>query len=357
VFAAAVLWSLNGALIKLIHEGGKGPHAVTMAFYRSLIAGVVLLPLARGKLHTLGRRRGRREVNTEFGAPSRNAGKAGRVSSRGRTFSRGPDDPSGVVPSDAEEPMSGMMTRPAPPGRAPFGIFRSLLSLRPAAISCVVFFTLMTVCFVIANTKTEAANVIVLQYTSTFWVFGLSPWLLRERAGIEELWILGLAMTGIVIIFVGNAATDLIGLVVALASGLSFALLTLMIRQMRDSDSGAVTVVNNLGSALLLLPFVLVFGSLWVSPRAGVLLAIMGVVQFGLPYYLYALGLARVVAYQVALITLAEVVLNPVWTYLMVEEAAPRATMIGGSVILVALILFVRVARRRGEQLAREEAS
>ncbi len=330
VLAAAVLWSLNGALIKVIHEGGEGPHAVTIAFYRSLIAGVVLLPLARGKLHTLGRKRRRRTASAESGNRSRNA-------SQGKT-------------REAH--------------RSPFAIRYSLIAichwlfaLRPAAISCVVFFTFMTVCFIVANTKTEAANVIVLQYTSTFWIFGLSPWLLRERAGIEELWILGLAMIGIVIIFVGNTSTDLMGLVVALASGLFYALLTLMIRKMRDSDSGAVTVVNNLGSALLLLPLVLMFGSLWVSPRAGVLLAIMGVVQFGLPYYLYALGLARVVAYQVALITLAEVVLNPVWTYLIVGEAAPRATVIGGSVILVALILFVWVARKRSEQLGREKVS
>jgi drug/metabolite transporter (DMT)-like permease len=330
VFAAAVLWSLNGALIKVIHEGGEGPHAVTMAFYRSLIAGVVLLPLARGKLHTLGRRRGRRTPGTESGNRSRNTSQG-----KARDAHRSP-----------------LAIR-----HSLFAICQTLLALRPAAISCVVFFTLMTVCFVVANTKTEAANVIVLQYTSTFWVFGLSPWLLRERAGVEELWILGLAMIGIVIIFVGNTTTDLMGLVVALASGLFYALLTLMIRQMRDSDSGAVTVVNNLGSALLLLPLVLLFGSLSVSPRAGVLLAVMGAVQFGLPYYLYARGLARVVAYQVALITLAEVVLNPVWTYLIVGEAAPRATMIGGSVILVALILFVRVARKRGQQLGREQVS
>jgi drug/metabolite transporter (DMT)-like permease len=293
-----------------------------MAFYRSLIAGIVLLPLARGKLHTLGRKRKHRAGGMETGSRS----------------------------GDTDPGETGNAHRSLP------GTIHSLIALRPAAVACVVFFTLMTVCFVIANTKTEAANVIVLQYTSTFWVFALSPWLLRERAGVEEVWILGLAMIGIVIIFVGNTATDLLGLVVALASGLFYALLTMMIRQMRDSDSGAVTVVNNLGSALLLLPLVLIFGSLWVSSRAGVLLAVMGVVQFGLPYYLYALGLARVVAYQVALITLAEVVLNPVWTYLIVGEAAPRATILGGSVIVVALILFVRVARKRSEQLVGEEA-
>ncbi len=318
LLAASVLWSLNGALIKLLYRDGLGPHAMTIAFYRSLIAGLFLLPLARGKFHTLRRRREGQTVSPRFTIPARNRNE-------------------GLVRNAHH---------------SPFAISHSLLSLRPAAISCVVFFTLMTVCFVLANTMTKAANVIVLQYTSTFWVFCLSPWLLREKPRVAELWVLGLAMVGVVIIFAGNATTDPVGLIIALASGLFYGLLTLMLRRMRDSDSGAITVFNSLGSAALLLPAVLLFGSLWVSPRACVLLVIMGVVQFGLPYYLYALGLTRVAAYQAALITLAEVVLNPMWTYLAVGEKAPLTTVIGGGVILLALVLFVRAARKVRGRLA-----
>ena len=307
LFSAAILWSLGGALIKLIHEDGRGPHAVTIAFYRSLVAGLLLLPLARGRFHTLKRR---------------------------------------------GKPPAG--SSPATPPRASSYVRKRGLVLRPAALSCVMFFALMTVFFVVANTKTEAANVIILQYTSTFWVFGLSPWLLREKPGTGDLWILAVAMTGIAIIFVGNAGTDLVGLIIALAAGLFYALLTLMIRQMRDSDSAAVTVLNNLGSAVLLLPVVLLVGHLSVSSRALILLIVLGVVQFGLPYYLFTLGLVRVPAYQAALITLIEPVLVPVWAYLAVGEHVTMTTAVGGGVILVALCLFLRVAHRSRRQTTAE---
>ncbi len=323
LLATAALWSLNGALIKLTYEGGKGPHAVTIAFYRSLFAGLFLLPLARGKFHTLRRNR---RCPTADSKPSSNT-----------------SSPPARHPSFA--------TR-----YSPFALLHLLLSLRPAAIACVIFFALMTVCFVLANTKTEAANVIILQYTSTFWVFGLSPWLLREKPRTGDLWILILAMMGIAVIFAGNVATDFVGLMIALASGLFYALLTLMIRQMRDSDSAAVTVFNNLGSALLLLPAALLVGSLMVSPRAWILLIVMGVVQFGVPYYMYTLGLVRVRAYQAALITLLEPVLVPVWTYLAVKETVPTTTVIGGGVILVALVVFVLAARNNGRHARRGRA-
>jgi len=285
VLAAAVLWSLNGALIKLINQDGQGPDAVTIAFYRSLFAGLFLLPLARGRYYTL-------------------------------------------------KPAAGD---------------RSRLPIRPAGLICAVFFTLMTVCFVAANVKTEAANAIILQYTSTFWIFGLSPLLLREKPERRTIGVLVLAMVGIAIIFAGNARTSLAGLMIALGSGLFYGLLTMMIRRMRHSDSAALTVLNNLGSALLILPVVLLVGDLGVSTRALIYLLIMGVVQFGVPYYLFSLGLARIPAYQGALVTLAEPVLVPVWTYLAVGEMVPPGTLAGGGMIMVALVVFF-IITRQGER-------
>ncbi len=303
IFAAAALWSLNGALIKLIHADGHGPDGLVIAFYRSLFAGLALLPLARGKFHTL----------RSFRQPRGSGG--------------GSHEPSRPVP-------------------LPHALRHSLFSWRPAAVACVAFFTLMTVCFVVANTKTEAANAIILQYTSTFWVFGLSGPLLGERPHSKDLWILGVAMVGIGVIFAGNASGDLLGLVIALGAGLFYALLTLMIRLLRDADPAAITVANNLGAALVLFPVVWFTGDLMISGRELVLLVIMGVVQLGLPYYLYSLGLARVRAYQAAVVTLLEPVLVPVWTYLAVREGVPMMTVIGGGVILAALLLFIRAARR-----------
>lgn len=276
------MWSLSGALIKPVHQEGVGPHGVTIAFYRSLFAGLILLPLARGRFHTLRR----------------------------------------------------------------FGDRETRWPVRPAGLACVVFFTLMTVCFVMAMVKTEAANAIILQYTCNFWIFLLSPLILREGAGRGDMWILSLAMLGIAIIFAGQATTDLAGLVIALAAGFFLALEVMMIRRMRDCDPAAVMVLNLLGSALLLLPASLAVGDMIVSQRAWVLLALLGVVQFGLPYYLFARALKVVPAYRAGLITLLEPVLVPVWAYLAVKEKVHITTVMGGAVILLALALLIRRMRR-----------
>jgi drug/metabolite transporter (DMT)-like permease len=204
----------------------------------------------------------------------------------------------------------------------------------------------MTTCFVVANTKTEAANAILLQYTSTFWVFGLSPWVLGEKAAARDFAILLLAVAGIAVIFAGNADSDLAGLTIALGAGAAYGLLTLLLRLVRDCDPAAITVANNLGTALLLFPAVAVFGDLRVSFGALLLLMFMGVVQFGLPYYFFSLGLRRVPASQAALLTLTEPILVPVWAYLVVREPVPFTTLMGGGMILLALGVFLVVSRR-----------
>ena len=284
VLAAGVLWSLNGALIKLLHQSGAGVGSVTIAMGRSLFGGLFLLPLASGRFRTLTVRK--REAYARR-------------------------------------------------------------KLQPAVLVCVLLFTLMTVCFVLANTRTKAANAIILQYTSTFWIYLLSARMLGERPGGRDIWILLLAMAGIGIIFADQAGTDLFGLCNALGAGLFYGLLTMNIRALRRSDAGAVTVMNCLGSALLLLPPALAVGHIGLSLREWGLLVLMGVVQFGIPYYLFSLGLSRIPAYHAGLITLIEPALVPVWTYLAVGELVPPATFVGGAVILAALCLFMFARRHQ----------
>jgi len=305
---AAGLWSLNGVLIKSIFADANGPSGVSIAFYRSLFAGLCLFPLARGKWATIG--------------------------------SSGRREPGGTPP-----------TRGGATFKSARAEARSSRLPRPAAVGCMVLFTLMTVTFVLAMTKTETANVLILQYTSTFWIFALSPWLLRETPRREEVRLLAIAVPGIAIIFAGNAKADMSGLSIALASGVGFGLLTMLLRHLRDSNPVVVTVFNNLGSALLLLPFCIGVGGLAVSQRSLVLLIVMGVVQFGLPYYLYSLALGRVPASTAGLVTLLEPVLAPLWTFLVLGEKVPVATMLGGSLILLALGLFARNARARRSAL------
>jgi drug/metabolite transporter (DMT)-like permease len=119
------------------------------------------------------------------------------------------------------------------------------------------------------------------------------------------------------------------------------------LRKLRSSDAAAVTVVNNLGAALLIFPFLAAGGTLTLSLLSLTLLVLMGAFQLGLPYYFFSLGLTRVPAHKAAIITLAEPLLVPVWTYVALGELVPRATLIGGGIILFALAIFIRFGQGR----------
>jgi drug/metabolite transporter, DME family len=68
-----------------------------------------------------------------------------------------------------------------------------------------------------------------------------------------------------------------------------------------------------------------------------VIVAIMGGVQLGLPYFLFSKGLRTIPLQEAALIALIEPVLNPVWVALTVGEIPSFATLVGGAMILAAL--------------------
>lgn len=220
----------------------------------------------------------------------------------------------------------------------------------PAA--SVILFTIMTVSFVIATTQTAAANAIVLQYTSAIWVFALSPWLLREKPGRTEGLVLLLAMAGIAVIFFGQAATDATGLSVALASGFGYGTLTIALRGLRAANPAAVAATNALGSGLLLLIPVAIWGRFTLTPYESALMLAISLIQFTLPYVLFSWALQRVEAHRAALIVLLETVLNPLLTYLIVGEPVPRPTLLGGPLIIAGVAGWVLLTWRRHRALA-----
>lgn len=214
-------------------------------------------------------------------------------------------------------------------------------------VATVATFTLMTAAFVIATTRTAAANAIVLQYIAPLVVFALAPVLLKERPRAVDAAALSVAMAGVLIIFALSPATDMGGLSIALLSGVGYGLLMLMLRLVRRVDPTAVVCLNTLGSGLLLLPAVGLFGTFSLSAWQWAVLAGMSVVQFALPYVFFSWAIRYVEAPKASLITLLETVLNPLWTFLFVQEVPPRATLLGGPVILAGVAGWMLLQWRR----------
>jgi drug/metabolite transporter (DMT)-like permease len=217
-----------------------------------------------------------------------------------------------------------------------FFIRRSIAVPRVALLVSTLSYTAAISAFVSANKITTAANAIALQYTAPMFVFVIVHFLFGERITGASWISLVLGMLGVAVICVGSAGQpDAAGVMIALLSGLLFSIYMVSLRFLKEFNPGTLTFLNNLVCCLLLLPWV---GSeLSISLEEGWIVAVMGVVQLGVPYWLFSKGLEQISVQEASLIVLIEPVLNPIWVALIVGELPSGATLVGGLCIVGSL--------------------
>ncbi|MGE5195528.1 MAG: DMT family transporter [Deltaproteobacteria bacterium] len=211
----------------------------------------------------------------------------------------------------------------------------------------VIAFAAMNFLFVAAMTRATAAAAIFLQYTGIGWAFLFGVLFLKESVTRENLAALAFGLAGIAWIVGGEwHGTQFVGTVLALGSGLAYGAVVASLRALREEDSAWLVVLNHLVSAAVLLPWVLTRG-LIPSGTQWAVIAILGAFQMGLPYVLFARGMAGVPAQEAGLITLLEAILNPFWVWLFWGEDVATSTWVGGGLILTGLLLRYLVFRSR----------
>ncbi|MGH7797214.1 MAG: DMT family transporter [Candidatus Binatia bacterium] len=190
--------------------------------------------------------------------------------------------------------------------------------------------------FVSANKLTTAANAIVLQYTAPIFVFLFSRIVLGEAVTKLNGLALSAGMLGVGVISLDSAGEpEMAGVLLALLSGLLFAAYMINLRRTHNVSPVYLTWINNAVCALLLL--LVVQSQLALTWNQLGILAVMGAVQLGLPYFLFSKGLQSVSLQEASLIALIEPVLNPIWVAMTVGEIPSAATLAGGGMILIGL--------------------
>jgi len=191
--------------------------------------------------------------------------------------------------------------------------------------------------FVVANKLTTAANAILLQYTAPVYVALFGAWFLGERPRRADWLTLLAVMGGMVLFFLEDlTANSFWGNVAALGSGLGFAWMALFLRRQKEGSTIESVILGNLLAALVGLPFILAGG----PPGSDVPeLLILGVVQVGLPYALFARAIRGVTALESLLIPTIEPVLNPLWVLILIDEIPGQLPLAGGAVIIAAVTL------------------
>jgi drug/metabolite transporter (DMT)-like permease len=193
-----------------------------------------------------------------------------------------------------------------------------------------------TVLFVVATKYTTAANAILLQYTAPVWIALFAAWFLGERATRTD-WITIVIVFGCMGLFFADGLrfTGLLGNVFGILSGVCFAAMTIALRKQKDGSPVESIILGNLIAFAIGLPVML--GAPAPSPAGWLALGLLGIVQLGFSYWLYARAIRHVTALEAVIIPVLEPILNPVWVFLVRGEQPAHWALIGGAIVLGAV--------------------
>ncbi|WP_233575586.1 DMT family transporter [Noviherbaspirillum saxi] len=231
------------------------------------------------------------------------------------------------------------------------GITRAAATVRStgwAGVLSGMMWCVMFVCFMIALTKTTVANTLIVMSVAPL-LTALLAWLILKQQIPARTWLaIAAASLGILWMFV-NGLSDvggqhLIGMLIAAAVPVASAVNLIILKRVGHGvDLMPAVFLGSVFSVVLMLPFA---WPLQASLHDVGLLAVLGFFQLGFPCLLMVRAAKSLSAPEVALLALLEVLLGPLWTWLGAGEVPARETLMGGGVVMAALILNELAALR-----------
>ena len=200
-----------------------------------------------------------------------------------------------------------------------------------------VLWAVMFTAFVIALSLTTTANALVTMSISPLLTVVCARIVLSDPIPLRT-WIAALAaMAGIAFMFGSSLdhGQHAVGMAVALLIPVASALNVVALRKHSARvDLIPAVMLGGAISCLIALPLAL---PITASGRDVALLAFLGVFQLGVPCMFLVLASRALLAPEIALLSLLEVVLGPLWAWLGAGETPASATLVGGVLVLVAL--------------------
>lgn len=197
--------------------------------------------------------------------------------------------------------------------------------------------------------NTSVANAMLLFATAPFMAAVLGWLVLREPVRIATWVAIAVAIGGIAIMVADKSGSvALMGSLAALGSALGFAIFTVALRWGKTGEMLPSVFVSGLFAIVITIGVCQYQGlSLMIGARDGGIAMGMGVFQVGAGLILYTLGSRSLPAAELALLSLAEVLLGPFWVWLFLGETATVNTLLGGLVLLAAIAENALSGKRR----------
>lgn len=228
------------------------------------------------------------------------------------------------------------------------GAWRAVRATGWAGVVSGAMWATMFTCFMLALTRTTTANTLIVNSLSPLFAAALAWVVLRQPIGGRTWLAIFIAIAGMAWMFHAGLAAD-----AAAMSG------TLIAFGIPVASAINVVTLKRVGHAVDLVPAVLLGAVLsvaialpWAVPLQAsahdvAILALLGFFQLGLPCTMMVRASRQLAAPEIALLSLVEVVLGPLWSWLFAGEAVAASTFSGGAVVLAALVLNEAAAFRR----------
>ena len=202
--------------------------------------------------------------------------------------------------------------------------------------------------FITSLNHASVANVLFMQALAPVLAAVLGM-LLGEPVSRRTWLAMAVAIGGVALMVGGPGHPSALGLGLSFVMTLSFAATLVITRHLREVSMAPATCLSQLIVLVGAAPFAHV-GQ--IGSQDLLLLASLGIGQIGLGFVLLTIGARLIPAAEVALITLLEVVLGPIWVWAFLGENVSAATLVGGTVVLAAVAIQVRAGEVAAPQHA-----
>jgi drug/metabolite transporter (DMT)-like permease len=190
--------------------------------------------------------------------------------------------------------------------------------------------------FILALNHATVANVLFMQAASPVAAALLAWFAFGESITRRTAVAMAVALAGVALMVGGPGSGGVLGVTASLVMMLAFAVSIVIVRHRRDVSMLPAICLSQILVVLVTAPLS------HPGPGTGrdlLLLALLGVGQMGLGLAFVTMGARLLPASEVALITLLEVVLGPLWVWISISEEPAATAIAGGCVVILAVLL------------------
>ena len=219
-------------------------------------------------------------------------------------------------------------------------VLRAFRAIGRSGLAVAALMAVSSGAFIVALNHTTVANVLFMQALAPVLAAVLGTFVGEPVS--RRTWVaMTVAVLGVGLMVGGPDHPSLVGVSLSFLMSVTFAGVIVVTRHRREVSMAPATCLSQVLVLLFAAPFA---HPGEVGGRDLALLAGLGITQIGLGLIFLSLGARLIPAAEVALITLLEIVLGPLWVWIALSEQPGAATLTGGAIVLVAVLIQVRGA-------------